>query len=353
MQGIKRKFRNPGFIFTFAAIIILLPSCQTIHQALMHKTQPQDDEIEVAYIEDFFPSEKQDIYSHAAKTRIELRLTAEEDLCLADARNTLIYTDFELAGIRDIGGEELKLEDSIGGPLVGVKDDVIVAEELEDVTGEYKEKFDPAKIAGKIMLDVTMEDMSCFVMPVEGKVNSKFGWRRGRVHAGIDLDLETGDHVQAMLDGIVAEAKYSGGYGNLVILKHDNGLETYYAHLSKIKVEPGQKVEAGEVIGLGGSTGRSTGPHLHFEIRYLGAALDPSYIIDFENQQLRNTEVALEKSTFKVINEKASTQYYTVRKGDTLSKIAVKHGTSVNQICKLNGISSKKIIKPGMKLRVR
>ncbi|MFN3939348.1 MAG: peptidoglycan DD-metalloendopeptidase family protein, partial [Chitinophagales bacterium] len=215
------------------------------------------------------------------------------------------------------------------------------------------EKFDPAKITSKILVDVTMDDRSCFAMPVDGKINSKFGWRRGRVHSGIDLDLETGDPVSAALDGTVIEANYSGGYGNLVVLKHENGLETYYAHLSKIKVEPGQKVEAGELIGLGGSTGRSTGPHLHFEVRYLGAAFDPSYLIDFDNQQLRSNTIALEKSTFKVINEKASTQYYTVRSGDTLSKIAGKYGTSVSQICKLNGISSKKIIKPGMKLRVR
>ncbi|MFN3940787.1 MAG: hypothetical protein ACK4IY_09365, partial [Chitinophagales bacterium] len=191
MQGIKRKFRNHGFTFTFAAIIILLPSCQTINQALYPNKQSVVEEIEFAYIEDFFPSENQDSYAHHAKTRIALRNTSQADLCLADSRNTFIYTDAELAGIKDIGGEELQLEDAAGGAIIGKEGEVIIAEELEELAGEYHEKFDPAKITSKILMDVTMDDRSCFAMPVDGKINSKFGWRRGRVHSGIDLDLET------------------------------------------------------------------------------------------------------------------------------------------------------------------
>lgn len=350
MQDIK-NFKS---IIVFAALIIMLSSCQVVQQSVFTKSNTEVLAEQPQFIDDFYPEENVIVSKPVSKfeARTTMRKTENNVICFAEARNTYIYTDEELAGISDIGGEELT-EDSVSGIGFDAIGDAIIAEELEDLGNEFVEKFDPAKLEGKLLVDVTMQDMSCFSMPVIGKTNSKFGWRRGRVHSGIDLDLETGDPVGAMLDGIVQKAQYTGGYGNLVVVQHENGLETYYAHLSKIKVEPGQKVESGEIIGLGGSTGRSTGPHLHFEIRYKGAAFDPSYLIDFDKKELRTSDLALEKSTFKVINEKASVKYYTVRSGDTLSKIASKNGTSVNAICKLNGISSKKVIKPGQRLRIK
>jgi murein DD-endopeptidase MepM/ murein hydrolase activator NlpD len=224
------------------------------------------------------------------------------------------------------------------------------------------EKFDPAKMTTSITIDALMDDVSCFTLPVDGVVNSNYGWRHGRVHSGIDLDLETGDPVYAAFDGEVTTAAYHGGYGNLVVLKHANGLETYYAHLSKIQVQVGDKIMSGDALGLGGSTGRSTGPHLHFEIRYKGASFDPAELIDFKNQELKTTHLVLTKNTFKVSSAssgsgakgKTSTKkYYTVKKGDTLGKIAARNKTTVSKLCKLNGISSKKVLKPGMKLRVK
>lgn len=348
---IKRNYRSSIILSTS---ILLLSSCQMVNQSLFTKsyTEPHIAEQPV-FIEDFYPDDAiAATRDSKLKSRAELRITDDENVCYAQTRNTYIFTDEELAGISDIGGEELNA-DSVSGIGFDAGGDAIISKELFDLGATYADKFDPLKLDGKLLVDVTMDDMSCFTMPVLGKTNSKFGWRRGRVHSGIDLDLETGDAVVAAIDGVVTKAQYTGGYGNLVVLQHDNGLETYYAHLSKIKVEPGQKLESGDVLGLGGSTGRSTGPHLHFEIRYRGAAFDPSYLVDFDAKQLRTTDLVLEKSTFKVINDKASTAYYTVRKGDTLSKIAVKNGTSVSKICKMNGISSTKIIKPGMRLRIR
>lgn len=270
--------------------------------------------------------------------------------------------------------EEAKIDGDIGGEDVTVKVDV----EADDVTTETKtesglpevngfekntagiEKFDPLKMNSDVMVDVLMEGTSCFSMPIVGAVNSNFGWRHGRVHSGIDLDLDTGDPVYVAIDGEVTTAEYHGGYGNLVVLKHDNGLETYYAHLSKIEVQVGDKLLSGDQLGLGGSTGRSTGPHLHFETRYMGVAFDPSLVIDFKTNQLKSESLVLSKSSFKVTSNssKSSTtsgtkKYYTVKKGDTLGKIASRNKTTVSKICKLNGISSKKILKPGQKLRVK
>ena len=123
----------------------------------------------------------------------------------------------------------------------------------------------------------------------------KFGPRRGRRHQGVDLPLKTGDPIYATFTGKVRMSKYFGGFGNLVVIRHENGIETYYGHLSKRYVEAGDWVNAGDVIGLGGSSGRSTGPHLHFETRYNGFAFDPQWLIDFKTGELRQRLFLLKK----------------------------------------------------------
>ena len=126
-----------------------------------------------------------------------------------------------------------------------------------------------------------------FHAPVPGKLTSPFGWRArfGRMHKGVDLNLRVGDTVRAAFSGKVRLTKYNaGGYGYYVVVRHDNGMETVYGHLSRFLVKPNQRVKAGEPIALGGNTGRSTGPHLHFETRYMGIALNPESIIDFANK---------------------------------------------------------------------
>ncbi|KAB2813792.1 M23 family metallopeptidase [Phaeocystidibacter luteus] len=193
-----------------------------------------------------------------------------------------------------------------------------------------------------------------FHMPVGGELRSQFGWRRYRYHYGVDLKLNRGDTVYAAFDGKIRYARYNyGGYGNLVVVRHYNGAETYYAHLSKFLVDTNDYVKAGTPIGLGGSTGRSTGPHLHFEIRYLGNAINPTDIINFETGELVNEDMDIHSDVFKYKKEMRERKYHRVRSGETLSAIARRYHTSVNSICRLNGIRSTDIIRIGQNLRVR
>ena len=195
-----------------------------------------------------------------------------------------------------------------------------------------------------------------YVHPHPGIVTSRFGVRRHRYHYGVDQRLRTGDPVVSAFDGVVRIARRSPTYGFLVVVRHTNGLETYYAHLSRLLVEPGQEVKAGERIGLGGNTGRSRGSHLHFEVRYLGAPLNPEDLIDFEKQELISPVLELSAHHFRYLPDVAKLNqatFHTVRSGDTLGAIARRYGTTVGAICRLNGISSTSIIRPGQRLRVR
>ena len=219
-----------------------------------------------------------------------------------------------------------------------------------------------------------VDSLESYHYPYIGRITSRYGPRRGRAHQGLDLGLKTGDPIYATFDGKVRLSKAAGDYGNLVIIRHNNGLETYYAHLSQRDVEAGDWVVAGQQIGLGGSTGRSTGPHLHYEVRYKGQSFDPERIIDFSNGNLRRSELLLKRRHFSIYAKyeqdfgdeeevakqeeaerkaAAAVQYHTVRSGDTLGAIARKYGTSVSRICQLSGIKSTSILRIGQKLRVR
>ena len=145
-----------------------------------------------------------------------------------------------------------------------------------------------------------VKDSTDFCFPVKNAKTSNYGWRWKRGHHGVDIKLRTGDPVHAAFGGTVRVASRMGGYGNCVVIRHANGLETLYGHLSKINVKHGQQVEAGEVIGLGGSTGRSTGPHLHFECRFLYQTFDPEWILDFDKHSLRTRRLHLDKSYFGI-----------------------------------------------------
>ena len=239
----------------------------------------------------------------------------------------------------------------------------------------YRE-VDMSKMPNSVVIDL-LDSMTTYHCPYQGAVNprGKYGPRRGRRHQGVDLPLKMGSPIYATFSGRVRIATYNrGGYGKLVIIRHDNGLETYYGHLSEILVEPEQWVEAGHVIGLGGSTGRSTGPHLHFETRYYGQAFDPERLIDFKAGTLCRETFLLKKSFFSIYSkagqdfedeianeeqdkreaaERAALRYHTIRNGDTLGHIARKYGTTVGNICRLNNMKSTAILRLGRKLRVR
>ena len=227
-----------------------------------------------------------------------------------------------------------------------------------------------------------VDSLHGYCIPHPGPITSQYKYRWKRAHKGIDIGLYTGDAIYAAFDGIVRAAlpvNMTGGYGNVLVIRHLNGLETYYGHLSRFIVKSGDLVKAGELIGYGGSTGRSTGPHLHFETRYMGQAFDPERIFDFESGTLRSEEFVLNKHYFSINSHYGQTDeqslaaskkkpsepksakakqqgkktYHTVRKGENLSKIAKRYGTTVSNICKLNGIKANKALRVGQKLRVK
>ncbi len=158
-----------------------------------------------------------------------------------------------------------------------------------------------------------------FCFPIKQRKTSSYGWRWGRPHTGIDLALKTGDKIYAAFDGVVRLAKTNGGYGKCVVIRHYNNLETLYGHLSKINVEVGQRVKAGDVIGLGGSTGHSTGPHLHFECRLLYACFDPEWIFDLETYNIKTSFVRIDKSYFGVESSEQKANKKSVK--SRLSKV--------------------------------
>jgi murein DD-endopeptidase MepM/ murein hydrolase activator NlpD len=138
-----------------------------------------------------------------------------------------------------------------------------------------------------------------FTLTWYGRMNSVFGYRWGKQHQGLDLNLNFGDSVVSAFDGIVRYAKpNSGGYGNCIVIRHKNGLETLYGHLNNINVSENQYVKSGQFIGIGGSTGHSTGPHLHFETRYHGIPIDPQLLIDLTTQQLKTETVIFDRAYF-------------------------------------------------------
>lgn len=211
-------------------------------------------------------------------------------------------------------------------------------------------KVDLSKMTDTIPLTLSHSDCD-YVHSVHGKINSKFGYRRSRFHYGIDVDLSTGDSVLASFEGIVRIAKYDPTYGRVIVIRHQNGLETLYAHLSKFNVKIGDYVQAGDMIAQGGNSGRSTGPHLHFEVRYLGEPIDPNDIIDFESGQLKMDAIDLNTEHFVYLKEIRKRKYYRVRSGDSLSRIGYKHGVSITKLCRLNGISRNSILQIGQRVR--
>lgn len=231
-----------------------------------------------------------------------------------------------------------------------------------------------------------------FCMPTPSRVvTSNFGSRWGRQHKGLDIKVYIGDTIRSAFSGKVRIVRYeAGGYGKYVVIRHPNGLETIYGHLDKHLVKENQVVRAGEPIGLGGNTGRSTGSHLHFETRLCGVALNPALLFDFRNQDVVADEYVYHKSTYSRESELATRErgkvgnggytrdmiygklghsedavstavrnvtnepervYYKVVKGDTLESIADKCGVTVDDICRLNGYKKNQRIRPGQIIR--
>ncbi len=266
-------------------------------------------------------------------------------------------------------------------------------EEEEPELDIYTEGWDSNMVNCYQNMDVPQTvkiDVSNFSMPHPGYLTSPYGYRKRfrRMHKGVDIKVNIGDTIRAAFDGRVRLTKFERrGYGYYVVVRHTNDLETVYGHLSRFLVEPGTYVKAGDPIALGGNTGRSTGPHLHFETRYMGYAINPSAIFDFANQTTHTDTYTFDKNTYqnarnfspeanaeyaqayrrnhpatasvqnKSTNSTATTgrasQTYRVRKGDTLGRIASSHGTTVAKLCKLNGIKASDKLKIGQRIKIR
>lgn len=194
--------------------------------------------------------------------------------------------------------------------------------------------------------------LSFFTNPVSGVVTSNYGWREGKLHKGTDIDLNRGDKVRSAFAGKVRFARYQGGYGNVVVVMHPNGLETVYAHLSRIRVRAGDVVQSGQVIGLGGNTGHSSGSHLHFEVRYKGQAINPGAIIAFDQQKLVHHTITIRAGKTGLTAYPANCNMHVVRKGDSWNGIARKYGLSLKELMAMNGIGRRQYLKPGQVIRV-
>ncbi len=267
------------------------------------------------------------------------------------------------------------------------KSKVFTEDWTPNVTNPYRVSLESMPEKVTLWIVDTLDSYCC---PNKTTHSSPFGYRHGRRHQGIDLPYPTGTPVYATFDGKVRVSDWVGGYGNLVVIRHPNGLETFYGHCSERKVKTGDWVHAGDIIALGGSTGRSSGPHLHFETRYKGFAFDPMWLIDFSTGTLRHRLFTLRKRYFDggsrytqqeddedVIAEgdekdrieaenkareeaiarqkaaQAAMQYYVIKSGDTLSKIAARHHTTVSALCRLNGMTINTKLQIGKRIRVK
>ncbi len=245
-----------------------------------------------------------------------------------------------------------KIDSVVLDRLLKIEDYEYPAQDLyPEWSNEYAHKYTNVVIPDSLLIDLTG-----FCMPTENtKITDIFGYRprRRRMHYGLDVKVQRGDTIRAAFDGKVRYVSYQRrGYGNYVVIRHPNGLETLYAHLTKKMVGENEVVKAGDPIGLGGNTGRSTGTHLHFETRLLGKALNPALFFDFPNQDVTGDTYLYTKPKKKVYDPSDPDTYYKVRSGDSLGRIAARKGTTVKNLCKLNGITTKTILRPGQVLRL-
>jgi len=270
-------------------------------------------------------------------------------------------------------GKTLLMEE-VEIPMVSSGDNAI--QKQADIKSEFWETtvYNPYRYTPiDFPFQITFDD-STYASPVkhEKVITSRYGWRRGRPHKGIDIDLVTGDSVVSMFDGIVRFAKYSSGHGRTVVVRHYNGLETTYAHLSKIAVKANDSVSKGQFIGKGGNTGKSTGSHLHLSTTYKGAFIHPEYLFNFDDSNSirsknlwvtrkwtrasyhssrRMSKLALyETKEDALASLEKQRKIYVVKKGDTLSRISRRNNTSIASICRTNKIKKSSTLRIGQKL---
>lgn len=250
------------------------------------------------------------------------------------------------------------------------------SEPAPDITSEYwtNSVYNPYKgVPVKFPLKISFED-STYASPISRKkvVTSRYGWRWGRAHQGIDIDLITGDSLFAMFDGVVRMAVYNGGLGHAVVIRHYNGLETTYAHMSRYAVKANDSVRKGQYIGKGGRSGNARGSHLHLVVSYKGQYIHPDYLFEFDDtNKVHGKELFVMRPWTKayyyssrrlpkidlITSEEELAEFedrekrlYIVKKGDTLSRISRRNNVTIEALCKSNSIKRNSVLRVGQKL---
>lgn len=344
--------RHIQFLFIFSIFSLLVVFANTVDAQVSKgsntkKTEVKVNEMEVIYEDEDFEDIMIDERKPEEQPQAKINLLAPPPVKYED--EDVIISRFPLQESEDEGAEH--------------EDDILIAGFDSSMIHYPKKDFGPDDVVNITLTD----DKHKFVFPTpyEARATSHFGPRRRRFHYGVDLAQPTGKDIYAAFDGTVRTSRYNKTYGNLIIIRHDNGLETYYAHLSQRYATVGMRVKAGDIIGLCGNTGRSYGSHLHFEIRYMGNAMNPENVIDCTNHKLISNELTLTQNSFRKVASKSTSsggkaysssngaQYYKVRSGDTLGKIAARNHTTVRRLCQLNGIKESTVLSIGRRLRIR
>lgn len=284
--------------------------------------------------------------NEAAKDEIAKGVASEVTEAVAPAENA---SEADIAA-----GSSSATADSTLGNSASAVEFVAVAEPEEE--SEELDSLENSNLA-----DGTLQflDFSGAHFPTlhGARINSPYGIRRFRLHRGVDLHISIGDSIVAVYPGKVIVSKYNRrGYGHYVMIEHANGTRTLYGHLKKRLVKVGDMVEGGQLVGWGGNTGRSTGPHLHFEIRYGEINIDPATVFNLEEGTLleNSEQYALApavESHNEIQKELSKHRYHRIRPGDTLGRIAIKYGTTIERLCRLNGIKRTSILRIGQTLR--
>ncbi|MDR1371775.1 MAG: peptidoglycan DD-metalloendopeptidase family protein [Dysgonamonadaceae bacterium] len=330
-------------------------------------------------------------YTALLLTNVHGQIPKDIDLTFEDVKKLNKELNL-IANKINIKGQTLLIDSALLKREMQKEEEMMPADDLYD--GEWNNEYVKAYTSISIP-DFYKIDVSQFVIPFNGYVTSHFGVRRHRFHFGTDIKLQIGDTIVAAFDGKVRIKKDQGkrkGYGKYLVLRHPNGLETIYGHLSDYLVDFDETVKAGQPIGLGGNTGRSSGSHLHFEFRFLGMPVNPEEIVDFDNEctfdetylfsksksekynynyarkatyrQKAKTTAARKSSVTSPKTSTASSKttnntgvqsgrmvYHKIREGDTLGEIAMKYGTTISKLCRLNGVNTKTKLKIGSVLR--
>ncbi|MGI4865510.1 MAG: peptidoglycan DD-metalloendopeptidase family protein [Janthinobacterium lividum] len=375
----KLLFRLPTLLVLLACWLGTSMPAQAQHRKTKSKSKSSRTKTSRARSKDFYKARTPTM--HYVRPDTTTIVETEE---LPDTQSDAAKSIFNPARKLSIVSEDTTTLNEGGQEIVEMSDEVLIDSSWVKVAGYYSiwdtHNINPYRVDGRRIRDtltlklVDPARQHYSRMPLtKTPITSGFTFRWGRWHFGVDLDLNTGDSVRAAFDGVIRISKYDGGgYGNYLLVRHFNGIETLYGHLSKALLPVGTFVKAGQVIGLGGSTGRSTGSHLHFEVRYEGNPINPTYMYNFPGYQLRSESFTITSALFNYYSQalrhgrgssrsrSASSEptaarriaQHQIRSGDTLSEIAERYGVRVSTLKKLNpGLSN--TLRPGKKLRVK